>query len=159
MVIRFILLPLLATAPVLCRAQQVVAGGGGHHANAANAITYTIGEPVIATVSAAGSTLTQGFNQPWADIGTLVDDLHGDGPAINVYPNPVRHTLHIALDTPTEGQRYSLHDAAGRLVTDGRISSTITDIDMEPYSSGSYFLRVLGPADSNERTFQINVTR
>ncbi|MBX2972323.1 MAG: T9SS type A sorting domain-containing protein [Flavobacteriales bacterium] len=155
---RILLLPLLAATPALGMAQQVVAGGGGHHADATTAISYTIGEPVIATVSAGASTLTQGFHQPWADIGTLVDNVQDDGPAINVYPNPVRHTLHIAIDDAARAQHYFLHDAAGRLVTDGRIGATITELDMEPYASGSYVLRVLGSDNATMKSFKISVT-
>jgi len=144
--------------PVLALAQTVVSGGGGHHSNATTAISYTIGEPVIATVSAAGTTLTQGFQQPWADITTEVTNTTTDLPEISVYPNPVRHTLHIAVDQGADAQHYFLHDGAGRLVTEGRLSSTLTDLDMQPYASGSYVLRVLGNDHSTLQTFKIHVT-
>ena len=144
--------------PALTMAQTVMSGGGGHHTNATTAISYTIGEPVIATVSAAGTTLTQGFQQPWADITTEVNNTTTELPVINVYPNPVRHTLHIAVDQGAEAQNYFLHDGAGRLVTEGRLSSTITDLDMQPYASGGYVLRVLGNGNSTLQTFKIHVT-
>lgn len=155
---RILLIPLIAATPALCAAQQVVAGGGGHHANASSSISYTIGEPVIATASVAGTSMTQGFQQPWVDIGTMVDDQHDDGPMVNVYPNPVRHTLHIAIDDVNRAKHYFLHDAAGRLVTDGRIGDSITELDMEPYASGSYVLRVLGADDTTMKSFKISVT-
>lgn len=149
---------LLFAAPVIVTAQQVHTTGGGYHANPTTAISYTIGEPVIATATTASTMLTQGFQQPWADITTVVDEPQAEGPSINVYPNPVRHTLHIALDTDVIDHRYALHDAAGKLVTEGRIGSTITDLDMETYASGSYVLRVLGPKDNSVRSFKISVT-
>lgn len=155
---RKLILPLVFLAPSLAMAQQVVAGGGGHHANSNTAITYTIGEPVIATVSAAGNTLTQGFNQPWADITTVMEEATSAPADINVYPNPVRHTLHIATDVDTRADHFILHDAAGRIIANGRITGTITELDMEQHASGSYFLRVFGPDDKPQRSFQISVT-
>lgn len=152
------ILPLALALPTFSMAQAVVSGGGGYHTNATSAISYTIGEPVIATVAAASTSLTQGFQQPWADITTAVEEPLPDAPSINVYPNPVRHTLHIALDATVIDHRYALHDAAGRLVTEGRISNTITDLDMETYASGSYVLRVLGSDNSTVRSFKISVT-
>ncbi|MBL7953231.1 MAG: T9SS type A sorting domain-containing protein [Flavobacteriales bacterium] len=151
------ILPLLLALPFAGMAQQVVSGGGGHHANATDIISYNIGEPVIATVSASGTTLTQGFNQPWADITTLVNDIE-EAVTINVYPNPVRHTLHIDASSATQAQHYFLHDAAGRLVTEGRIGSSITELDMQPYASGDYFLRVLSDDNATLKSFKISVT-
>ena len=151
-------LPLILLSPSLAMAQQVLAGGGGHHANTNSAITYTIGEPVIATVSATGNTLTQGFNQPWADITTVVEEPASAVMDITVYPNPVRHTLHIDTNGDARADHFTLHDASGRIVTNGRLTSSITDLDMEPHASGSYFLRVFGPNDKTQRSFQISVT-
>lgn len=147
----------LVSAPAAL-GQQVVAGGGGDHANATGRISYTIGEPVIETV-ASGTILTQGFQQPWADITTVVEEASDDPVAINVYPNPVRHTLHIAVNDATDADRFILYDAAGREVIDGRISSSLTELNMEAYASGSYYLRVLGTDDRTQRSFKITVTQ
>lgn len=155
---RLLLFLLPLAAPLLARAQEVVATGGGYHAGSGTAISYTIGEPVITTVGSTSTSLTQGFQQPWADINTLVDEPAADEPGITVYPNPVRHILHIAMEGTPDGHHYVLHDAAGRQVTDGRIGTTITDLDMEPFASGSYYLRVLGPNDNSVRSFKISVT-
>ncbi len=153
------LLLLFALAPsATAIGQQVVASGGGDHASGAARISYTIGEPVIETVAASGSTLTQGFNQPWADITTVVEEAVTDPGAVTVYPNPVRHILHIAVNGAADADRFILHDAAGRQVTDGRISSSLTELNMEPYASGSYYLRVLGTDDKTQRSFKISVT-
>ncbi|MCC6541361.1 MAG: T9SS type A sorting domain-containing protein [Flavobacteriales bacterium] len=154
---RNMILPLLLALPFAGVAQQVVSGGGGHHVNATDAISYTIGETVINTVSASGTTLTQGFNQPWADITTLVADTE-EAVTITVYPNPVRHTLHIDAGSTTQAQRYFLHDAAGRLVTEGRIGSSITELDMQAYASGGYFLRVLSDENTTLKSFKISIT-
>lgn len=151
-----LLLALIIALPAT--AQEVVSSGGDHHSGTNVSISYTIGEPVIATASAGGTTLTQGFHQPWVDITTMVSETTADGTDIVVYPNPVRHILHIALDGDPEGHQYILHDAAGKQVTDGRIATSITELDMQRFASGSYFLHVLGPNDTHLRTFKLSVT-
>lgn len=149
---------LLSLAPAAAAAQSVIASGGDFQSNSEAAVSYTIGEPVIATASGSPGILTQGFQQPWVDINTVLDEPSA-GPEMSVYPNPVRHTLHLALGQDPSGERYALYDAAGKLITDARIGSSITDIDMESYASGSYHLRVLSNDGSPLRTFKISLTR
>ncbi len=151
-----LLLPIILALP--SAAQEVVGSGGGYHSDTGVAISYTIGEAMISTVSTGGTTLTQGFQQPWAAITTYNDEPAPQEGAITVYPNPVRHVLHVAMEGMPDGHRYVLHDAAGRQITDGNIASTITDINMETYASGGYILRILGPKNNTARSFKINVT-
>ena len=151
------LLLLALVAPLTALAQQVIASGGGEYDSPTNSVSVTIGEPIIATVSGPTNTLTQGFQQPWVDITIDVEDVF-DGPMINVYPNPVGHILNIAMDDPSRADRYMLFDAAGKQVTDGRISSTITELDMEHYASGGYILRVLSADQRDVKSFKVSVT-
>ena len=147
-------LPALGTCAA--HAQQVVAGAGAYHHSGNTAIAYTIGEPVIATVSAGSNTLTQGFHQPWADISSVVEEPSRDGD-ITVYPNPVRHVLHIALGEGVHAEGYILHDASGLLVADGRITGILTGINMERHASGSYHLRVSDAEGKPLKSFKISV--
>ena len=144
-----------ATLPTM--AQQVIGSGGGAYSSPTSAMTVTIGEPVIATGTGPANTITQGFQQPWADITTLVEE-PVDGAAIHVYPNPVSHTLRIALDGAALAERYLLLDAAGRHVADGSITSTITELDMERYASGGYILRVFTADQREVKSFKISIT-
>ncbi|QQS30849.1 MAG: hypothetical protein IPM47_07970 [Sphingobacteriales bacterium] len=49
---------------------QVVASGGGYGTGGGYTLSYTVGEPVIATLSGGSNILTQGFHQP--DLQTIV---------------------------------------------------------------------------------------
>lgn len=140
-----------------CAGQSVLSAGGGTHEAGPTHITYTIGEPVIATAGSGSSQLTQGFNQPWVDINTAVDDPHIEENTINVYPNPVRHVLSLAFSDDPIDHRYELFDALGKRLLDGRVQGSITELNMEPYASGGYFLRVFGPENSFLRSFKISV--
>lgn len=156
---RYVILITLLLIAATTHAQEVVAGGGGHHANTSMSIAYTIGEPVIATVSAGGNTLSQGFNQPWVDIGTVVDENTTSNTLIAVYPNPVRHVLYISMEPIATEAHYGLYDGSGRMLINGPISSTVTALDMMPYASGNYILRVSEPTNANQKSFKISINR
>jgi hypothetical protein len=46
--------------------QQVISTSGGYFENENISLSWTVGEPVIATFNAPGIMLTQGFQQPWS---------------------------------------------------------------------------------------------
>ena len=149
---------LVFAGPGGAHAQSVVATNGAEYSSGAWNITQTIGEPVIATVGNGTAQLTQGFEQPWADVLTAVDDVPATLPDVNVYPNPVRHVLDLAFGALPVDTRYELFDALGRSLLRGRVSGMLTEIDMERYASGGYLLRVTGANYATMRSFKINVT-
>lgn len=121
-------------------------------------ISWTIGEPVINTVSGGGNTLTQGFQQPWADISTVIGENAGSAPDIRVYPNPVRHVLNVDVPGDAGQDQLELLDAAGRTVLQTNTTGDHTELDLTRYGAGNYFLRVLNAEGIVSRTFKINIT-
>ena len=113
---------------------------------------------MIATVSAGTNQLTQGFNQPWVDINTALDDPGIAVNTITVYPNPASHVLNLAFTEAPVDHGYELFDALGKRLLNGRVQGTITELNMVPYASGGYFLRVFGPENVILRSFKISVT-
>ena len=153
--------PLLAALGSLAQstAPEVFSTAGGFGNSATDQISWTIGEPVIATVAADVNSITQGFQQPWADVSIGVDEGPANGPAIAVYPNPTRHELNVVYDGVPGRDRYELHDAGGQLVHTDRVAGPHTVLSMDQYASGMYVLRLLGPNDNILRTFKINVNQ
>lgn len=124
-------------------AQQVIGAAGSQLDGAAISIAYSIGEPVTTTASAGSAILTQGFEQPWADVSTVIAPTGEDNSAITIYPNPVREELNIALGRIAKSERFDLYDAEGKLVRTGTIISDRSIIDMNDVASGSYALRIV----------------
>lgn len=122
-------------------------------------MSWTIGEPVIETLTAGGKTLTQGFQQPWADVHTDVPLAAEPVSGITVYPNPTRHIVHVVYDEAPLGHRYELRNALGQLLMQDRVQGNTTDLDMTSLSSGSYYLRLVDDQQATKKTFTINVTR
>ncbi len=147
----------LLAVPLVAGAQDVIASGGGEGSGGNHSMSWTIGQPVIKTVAAGGSTLTQGFQQPWADVTAVVDE-HGSATLlIRAYPNPADHILNV--DMPgTQGQyRLELLDAAGQLVLQAASVGEHTQLDLADQGVGLYFLRALDAEGMPVRTFKINI--
>ena len=152
---------LLASAPCFGQSTspQVFSTAGGEGTTGTSKMTWTIGEPVIETISSGGPTLTQGFQQPWADIHTDVPLATESGSGITVYPNPTRHFVHVVYAEAPVGDRYELRNALGQLLMQDRVQGSTTDLDMTNLASGSYYLRLLNDQQATKKTFTINVTR
>ncbi|MBK9421892.1 MAG: T9SS type A sorting domain-containing protein [Flavobacteriales bacterium] len=149
---------LLLGLPFYAAAQTVIATDGNSYQGEYNGLSWTIGETVVETESNDSQQLTQGFQQAWADITIDVDEPLSEN-TISVYPNPVRHVLHVDIDRPETGQRLELRDMAGKLVLQETVQSTMTDLNMEEYASGLYHLRVFAPNDAALKTFTISITK
>jgi hypothetical protein len=138
-------------------AQEVISASGTEFIQPSGSITYTLGEPVVETVSNSNSTLTQGFNQPWIDINT---DVNGPVPVnISIYPNPTRHYLHLDIADSPSGHRYEFFDAKGALVLSGRVEDRLTTLDIQHLSSGGYVFRLYSPQATIPYSYKINITR
>lgn len=155
-----LLIPLLGGTAAMAQtaSPEVISSAGAAHANANAGISYTIGQPVYETVS-GGSTLTQGFQQPWADVSTEMGPSIAATPGINVYPNPTRHIMHVVYPTATQGQRLELRDADGRLVLSDRIQHQDTELDLGAFATGLYTLRLLDAAERTVNIFKITINQ
>lgn len=135
---------------------MTIGSAGGELNSATNRIEYNIGEPVVGTVVSGSNTLTQGFEQPWADIEVGISTASPEA-AINVYPNPTRQDLNIQLPNSAH-HNYSLFDAAGKLVLQGNLNSSLTTLDVSTLKSGNYNLIVDDTVDLSRQTFRIIIT-
>ncbi len=134
-------------------AQKVVSANGGTATAAGTEVSWTIGEPVIATVTDGTTTLTQGFHQTKLTV-TAVDDIQIAGLEIKVYPNPTSDYVTVHFSKVVEKPTYLLFDLSGRLIQQKNIESTDEKIDMTAYSGGSYILK-LNSGQQPLQTFKI----
>jgi hypothetical protein len=134
-------------------AQTVVSVNGGTATAAGIQVSWTVGEPVVATVSNGTNTLTQGFQQSKLTV-TAINDIQVQGVEIKVYPNPTSNYVTVHFNKNIEKPAYLLFDLSGRIIEQKNIESTDTKIDMSGYSGGSYILK-LRTAEQPLQTFKI----
>ena len=150
---------ILFLLPLFLSGQEVIATGGDVHQGSTHSISYTIGETVIETEVSAEYQATQGFQQGWIDIVDDLDEINLEEITINLYPNPVGHILHISMSEIASGQRIELYDIKGKLLQEVRIEDTLTEMDMEQYSNGTYLLRLFSDKDRSMKSFTLIVSK
>lgn len=138
-----------AHAQGLTLCQQVIGAAGKSSQQGNRYFSYTLGEPFIATLSSATSTITQGFHQP--ELCQIVATQNVDllQWQIEIFPNPTSDFLNVRFE-PVAGARLVAHvyDLLGHCVVpqvaldqpDG------TKIDCTGLQAGVYFLQLSNPA-------------
>jgi hypothetical protein len=149
----------LLLVPAISKAQQLTGSAGGEFTGTTSIVSFSIGEPVTATAAGGAAVLTQGFQQPWADVSTVVGTSPLPEEGIVVYPNPARHVLYISAPGGAASDGYELVDTDGRLVISGRLDGPLTEVDMTPWAAGAYLLRLSSNLQQPMGTFRITVTR
>ncbi len=135
------------------QAQKVISANGGTATAAGTEVSWTIGEPITATVSDGTTTLTQGFHQTKLTV-TAVNKIQVAGVEIKVYPNPTSDYVTVHFSKVVEKPTYLLFDLSGRLIQQKNIESTDAKIDMTGYAGGSYVLK-LNSGQQPLQTFKI----
>ena len=80
-------------------------------------LSTTIGELAAVTTLTGGSNfLTQGFQQPW-DFNVSVPEIHDNGLAFDVYPNPSSGMIILAMNTYQDSKvNVKVYDVLGKTV-------------------------------------------
>ncbi len=133
-------------------AQEVVSTQGDSYSNASGSIDYTIGEVIINTGSYGTNDITQGFHQTnWNFLGV---DNHEQNFEATVYPNPLGSELYIQTEN-FEFLSYVLYDATGRIISENKLNSLETGIDVSTLAPSSYSLVLRNENQENVKTFKL----
>ena len=122
----------------------VVASSGTHFSNGTTQVSWTIGEPVIATYDNGSNILTQGFHQTLLTV-TGIRETEALLEGVTVYPNPADYLLNVKFEVNQSNVSAMLFDAAGRMITSEQIESGTTQhqLDLTGLSNGTYLLRLM----------------
>ncbi|MEN8251134.1 MAG: T9SS type A sorting domain-containing protein [Bacteroidota bacterium] len=151
---RIFILYILILGCFILTAQEVVSSGGEAGTAAGYEISWTVGEPVIETVSDGTNTLTQGFHQTKLTV-TSVNEFSISGIELKVFPNPTEDYVHIHISEVVEEVSYAIYNSLGSLVEKKEIISTKTKLNFTPYASGTYILRLNRNTNEPLQTFKI----
>ena len=92
----YLLITLIGVCATSLQAQEAVSTAGNHGKTTSGSLSWTVGEPVIKTITDGTNTLTQGFQQSRLTI-TAISDLKIPGIELSVYPNPTNNFLSIVV--------------------------------------------------------------
>ncbi len=137
--------PILSQELELCR--QVIGVTGSSAISSGQNFAYTIGEPVIGTVSSQDYILTQGFHQPELCIVLDVTTFElEDTWSLKLFPNPTSDQIQLTW----EGQgivplhHYVIYNAQGQqvIISSKEIDTNTSSINCQQLAAGSYYLQV-----------------
>lgn len=147
------LFPVFASAQIDTVGQYVMGAAGGHGDDGTYAMSFTIGEPIIATIGANATFLTQGFHQDNLIVSTL-DELIPLDLNISAYPNPAGSFINLDSDG-LEGIQISLRDLRGREMIHMESHESVTRIDLDRIPNATYLLFVLDEDGGFLKSFKV----
>jgi hypothetical protein len=135
---------------------QVIASAGTHSTGSNIQLSWTLGEPVITTVSNGNNIITQGFHQTLLTV-TAVDENNISDINITVFPNPTSEILNISLANNQKDLQLELFDINGKLLQTQQINATqnMANINMSEYARANYLLRLYAADGSINNTYKI----
>ena len=150
----YLLILLIALCATFLQAQEVVTTAGSYGETTSGSLSWTIGEPVIETITDGTNTLTQGFQQSKLTV-TAINDLKVPGIELSVYPNPTNSFL--SIEVKADKQRdllLSLFDINGKLILQKKMTGSKQTIKMQNYKPATYILKVT-EGNKEINTYQI----
>ena len=137
---------------------DVIATAGDYFVGSDASLSWTIGEPIIETVSADGIILTQGFQQSYYTVLTVQDN-DIDTYDVRIYPVPARDFINIEITSSVSPANLSLElfDVMGMRVYENFIESTTfhEKIQLSQYQTNMFFLKITNTANQQVKTFKI----
>lgn len=135
---------------------QVIASSGTHSTGSNIQLSWTLGEPVITTVSNGNNIITQGFHQTLLTV-TNVEENNLSEINISVFPNPTSEILNISLTNNQKDLQLELFDMNGKLLQTQSINATqnSTHVNMSEYARANYLLRLHAADGSVNNTYKI----
>lgn len=135
--------------------QQNIISSGSDASNANGSISYSIGQIDYIESSNASTFINQGVQQPFEIVTLSCNEIKDIQISAEVYPNPSVNQLIISLQNyDYENLYYRLFDIRGREIIVGKITNSETIVNMQPYASAAYILKLV---DNNKeiKTFKI----
>ncbi|MBK7408900.1 MAG: T9SS type A sorting domain-containing protein [Saprospirales bacterium] len=99
---------------------------------------WSVGEGVVAELSANNYRLTQGFHQGTAMISQVL--IRGEwSHVVSIFPNPAGRELYL-LKKGTEPLQLTIFDALGQLVSEETWNGYSKNLDVQTLNSGIYLI-------------------
>ena len=139
---------------------DVISSAGDVNKSGSMYLAWTLGEPIIESISSSKQIYTQGFHQPVRitkkQPGKLV--IEQEWYTITILPNPVKTICKAVIERETVSKLYlELSDINGRplLNKTSNAKYEVIDFNLSSFSSGIYTLLIRNASGSLYKTFKI----
>ena len=126
-------------------AQQGNVAVGGNASGTGGAVSFSIGQIFYSSPSAANYSIVQGLQQPYeiSVVSGIGEKEAGISLAASVYPNPSVDKFTLKVETGKwTNLTYVLYDVNGKLLSQNKVESEETQIEVAHLASAQYFLKV-----------------
>lgn len=122
--------------------QSAVTTTGKDAAGSGGTISYTVGQTDYSVYTGTSGTLNAGVQQPFEiSVMTGIKEASGISLELSAYPNPVNSILILSIKNyDSEKLFYRLLDISGRTLEMKKVNGPITEIPMDRFINGYYFL-------------------
>lgn len=139
----------------MAQAQESVNASGGIAKGSEGSLSYSIGQVVYTTNHENTGSLSQGVQQPYEVFTSDTKDLTPEPPIV-LFPNPTNDDLFLMIrDRDVSPLSFFLCDSNGKVILHRKITSELTEIDLDVMPTATYFLQVMQSGKENVRSFQI----
>jgi hypothetical protein len=122
--------------------QTSVNTSGGEVKNTSGSVSYSIGQVAYTSVSNSNGSVSQGVQQAY-QISTLNTDEKIFNFSLSAYPNPTQDNLNLRVGNYRQEQLvYRLLDLGGKLLSEAKIQTQETVIEMQQLPNATYFVEV-----------------
>lgn len=125
----------------VCHAQNNTGSSGGTVTNANGSVSFTIGQTFFSTSENNGS-VEQGIQNTYVVSNTLGVDGAVYGYSFTIYPNPTKDLFQLQLKKLPENAYYRLLDMSGKVLSEEKIKTLQTSIDLTNLKIATYILHV-----------------
>ena len=137
------------------QSQQLISSGGGDYNGENVSLSWSLGEPIIETLSNGPVVLTQGFHQSFTSSNSILD-LAEPSLSLKIYPNPTAGNLNLLTKSESfSTMQFSLHNMEGKAISHGLVKSDLTKIEMYTYPHGIYLLRIVKKSGEPVQSFRV----
>lgn len=143
----------------LVHAQESANAAGGNATGSGGTVAYSIGQMVYTTNTGSTGSVAQGVQHSY-EIFTVGVKETALNISITAFPNPTMENLTLQIsDYNNEYLSYQLFDLRGKMLSNGRIVSRQTQIDMYSLPTATYFVNVVNKENKKVQTFKIIKTQ
>lgn len=136
---------------VLCtthfvHSQTTITSSGGTATGSTGISTYTIGQLVYTTYNQNNGSIEQGVQQAFEFLALGSLDISTTDLTLLTYPNPTSGNFVLSIsDNFQDNLTYALSDVQGKQLINGVIRDSKTQISIQNFTNGIYFLKVGNP--------------
>ena len=136
-------------------AQESVNTSGSIAIGSGGTASYTVGQVAYTSSLGSNGSVSAGVQQAYTITATTGVDETNFNLEASVYPNPTTDLLVLSVNELKEDFKYQVLDMAGKLLINGKLTNTQTQLDFSSYAAGSYYVNIISNENKNMKTFQV----